>query len=485
MRAGGEFAHGGAVLGVQPLARRALALPLPPRRLLGRLCVPAGAQRLDGPGDGLLDQLAVERAVGDDRRAALELDQHAGGARLVDVGLLEPDRRRPVRVAVELLVQLLGLAVGGLGLLAEPQLGDVVAADRVQVGRERRAAAAAQRLAERPARVARQLRAGDIAGGDRLDHAGAQLARHRGDRQQGVDSADRECTRVEQLLRRLGQLEDLRPRADELAAPPERRGGAVERVAVGEHLRHGARLAERREVLAQDVLGRGVAAGGVLLAQRDLDLGEAELAAGGVTVMAGDEHEPVALGPHRQGDDQSAQRDRARQRVHVRLVELAHVGADVDPRERDAARRGRGAGGVGHDDLRVVGPARCGTDPHPSARRRRATLGGVGPAAGRPRRPRPRGWRDAGAGPGRAGRPRLARAGGQAAGDRRVGLAFGQPDDLLELARDGGVEVTPRAARPGRPPRRAAACADPAPAARPARRAKRASGAGARALVQR
>ena len=35
--------------------------------------------------DRALDELAVERAVDDDRPAALELDQHAGGARLVDV----------------------------------------------------------------------------------------------------------------------------------------------------------------------------------------------------------------------------------------------------------------------------------------------------------------------------------------------------------------------------------------------------------------
>ena len=43
-------------------------------------------------------------------RPALELDQHAGGARLVDVVVGEADLRRAVGVAVELLVQLLGVA---------------------------------------------------------------------------------------------------------------------------------------------------------------------------------------------------------------------------------------------------------------------------------------------------------------------------------------------------------------------------------------
>jgi hypothetical protein len=69
--------------------------------------------------DGL-DELAVERAVDDDRPAALELDQHAGGARLVDVLVRKADLRGPVGVAVKLLVQLLGVGVELLGLLAQP-----------------------------------------------------------------------------------------------------------------------------------------------------------------------------------------------------------------------------------------------------------------------------------------------------------------------------------------------------------------------------
>src|ERR1700685_1655096 len=70
----------------------------------------------EGAVDGLLGQLAVDGAVGDDRGALLELDQHARGAGLVDVCLLEADRRWPVGVAVVLPMELLGLFVGGLGL---------------------------------------------------------------------------------------------------------------------------------------------------------------------------------------------------------------------------------------------------------------------------------------------------------------------------------------------------------------------------------
>jgi hypothetical protein len=64
----------------------------------------------------------------------VEFDQHAGGARLVDVGVGEADRRRAVGVAVELAVQLLGLRVELVGLLAQAQLGDLVRVGALQVG---------------------------------------------------------------------------------------------------------------------------------------------------------------------------------------------------------------------------------------------------------------------------------------------------------------------------------------------------------------
>ena len=69
----------------------------------------------------------------------------------------EADLRRPVGVAVELLVQLLGLGVELLGLLAQPQLGDLVRARGVQVGGEHLAVAGVrQRGVEHPAGLARR-----------------------------------------------------------------------------------------------------------------------------------------------------------------------------------------------------------------------------------------------------------------------------------------------------------------------------------------
>ena len=62
---------------------------------LGGLVGDRASQLGDGPRDRLLDQLAIQRAVDDERRAVLELDHHAGGARLVDVLVGEADRGPP------------------------------------------------------------------------------------------------------------------------------------------------------------------------------------------------------------------------------------------------------------------------------------------------------------------------------------------------------------------------------------------------------
>ena len=79
-----------------------------------------GAQLLDRLGDRVARELAVEvTRVDDQRRAGVggELEQGAGGARLVDVRLAEADARRTVRVAVDLAVQLLRLGQLRLRLL--------------------------------------------------------------------------------------------------------------------------------------------------------------------------------------------------------------------------------------------------------------------------------------------------------------------------------------------------------------------------------
>ena len=106
-------------------------------RLLLRRRGGLGLQVVVGALDRGLGELAVQRAVDDDRPPrSVELDQHASGTRPVDVGVGEPDLGRAVGVAVELLVQLLGLNVELLGLLAQAQLGDLAGARAAQ-GRRR------------------------------------------------------------------------------------------------------------------------------------------------------------------------------------------------------------------------------------------------------------------------------------------------------------------------------------------------------------
>jgi len=108
VRLAGELAQRRAVLGVDLLAWCAFALggTGPPAARLGRGAI---AQLLNGPRDRLLGQLAVQRWVGDDRVAAIQLDQDPSGAGLIGVGWVEAKRRRAVGVLVDLLVELLGL----------------------------------------------------------------------------------------------------------------------------------------------------------------------------------------------------------------------------------------------------------------------------------------------------------------------------------------------------------------------------------------
>ena len=185
--------------------------------------------------DRLLDELAVERAVDDDRPAVLELDQHAGGARLVDVLLAEAHGRRAVGVAVELAVQLLGLRVQLLGLLAQPQLGDLVRARRVQVGGEHLVVAGVgERGVEHPAGLAREPLGGPrVAVVEVGDDGVEQLRRDRADRAQLVDGGQRDDAVADQLLGALGQLEELDARCHARLGPAERLRGAVLRQAGG------------------------------------------------------------------------------------------------------------------------------------------------------------------------------------------------------------------------------------------------------------
>ncbi|HEX4344690.1 MAG TPA: hypothetical protein VHZ31_03920, partial [Solirubrobacteraceae bacterium] len=120
VRLPGELADGRAVLGVELVARRALPVRGAGALAAGLRCRPL-AQLLDGALDRLLGKLPVQRPVGDDRRAAIELDQDARGACLIDIGWVEADRRRPVGVLLDPLMQLLGLGEERVGLLAQPQ----------------------------------------------------------------------------------------------------------------------------------------------------------------------------------------------------------------------------------------------------------------------------------------------------------------------------------------------------------------------------
>jgi hypothetical protein len=137
-----------AVRLVGQLAQLCVALPLRDRDGVGGLLAGAGGllllRRRGGLGleavvgalDRCLGELAVERAIDDDRPALLELDQDAGGARLIDVRVGEADLGRAVSVAVDVRVQFLCVGVELLGLLAQAQLGDLARAGAVPVGGE-------------------------------------------------------------------------------------------------------------------------------------------------------------------------------------------------------------------------------------------------------------------------------------------------------------------------------------------------------------
>src|SRR5438128_2007881 len=374
VRPGRQLADGSAVLGIELLLRSALVLALRPvARTLSLCALLRGAQLLERALDRLLGQLAVESAVGDDRRAVIELEQHTGGPCLVDFRLAEADRRWAIGVALDLRVQRLGLGVGGLDLLTQAQLGDVVGAERGQVGAERLAAVFAQGIADHPAGVARELLAADLSGGDRSHGRVAESRRHLGDLRQRRDRAHGQLAAADQLLGGLGQLEDLRPGAHELAAPAEHARGAVEGVALLEHVRYRVRLLQGGELLAHDVLGGAVGARALLLAQGDLDLVQAEAAARRVAVMPGHEGEALAVGANDERDYQSPERDRAGERIDVLAVELARVLAQVDRAEGDAIGR---SGDCTHERTSIcMAPPAAGPIPISRARRRRAIIG--------------------------------------------------------------------------------------------------------------
>jgi len=178
----------------------------------------------------------------------------SSGPGLIDIAVGEADRRRAVGVAIELAVQLLGLGVELLGLLAQSQLGDFVRARGVQVGGEHLAVAGAgEGGVEHPARLARQALGGPrVAVIEVRDHGIQQLGRDGPDRAQLINGGQRDDAVADQLLGALRQLEDLDARGDALLGPPECLRGAVLAQAAVEHRTDGLGLLIGVELLARD-----------------------------------------------------------------------------------------------------------------------------------------------------------------------------------------------------------------------------------------
>jgi hypothetical protein len=151
-------------------------------------------------------------------------------------------------------VQLLRVGVELRGLLAQPQVGDLVRARRVQVGGEHLAVTGVrERRIEHPARLAREPLGGPgvavvEVGDDRLEQAGGDAA----DRAQLVDGGQLDDAVPDQLLRALGQLEHLDARGDAGLGPAERLRGAVLGQAAVEHRADGLGLLVGVELLARD-----------------------------------------------------------------------------------------------------------------------------------------------------------------------------------------------------------------------------------------
>jgi hypothetical protein len=217
-----------------------LGINRPAGRLGGLACLRdlghPDSQVLDSPLDRLLGQLSVQRPVDDDRPGVLELDEHSGSAGLVDVALGEPHRWRAVCVTVKLLVQRGGFVEQCLGLLAQPQISDLVAVELGQMGCEHLARAAAKRGVDHPSRLACEALGRPLVAVPQVaDHGFEQLRADLADAAQLLDGGKRDHPLASQLLRLLGQLEQPHARSDALLGPPEGLRGAILGQAAVEH----------------------------------------------------------------------------------------------------------------------------------------------------------------------------------------------------------------------------------------------------------
>ena len=241
-----------------------------------------------------------------------------------------------------------------------------------------------ERGVEHPAGLAREPLGGPgVAVVEVGDHGVQQLGRDRADRAQLVDGGQVDDVLADQLLRALGQLEDLHPRGHAVLGPAERLRGAVLGQAAVEHRVDRLGLLVGVQLLARDVLDRAVGVLGLGVAHDDRHVGQAERPRGGDPVKAGDELEAVAVVADDDRDEHALQLDRAGERLDVLGVERADVLGDADLVERDLAP-GLVDGGGHQVLLDVVARPAGGPIPAPPARPPgRATLGWrVGPSAG-------------------------------------------------------------------------------------------------------
>jgi hypothetical protein len=129
---------------------------------------------------------------------------------------------------------------------------------------------------------------------------------------------------VQQPRGRLGQLEDLGPRPHQLIRPAQRLGRPLEGEPLLEHGAHRARLAQRRELLAHDVLRRGDGRRVLVIgANVDLDLRLAQATTCLVSLVSGDERVALAAGTDRQRLDHPEHANRRHQPRDVLLVDVA------------------------------------------------------------------------------------------------------------------------------------------------------------------
>ena len=329
-------------------------------------------------------QLAVQVAVGDQGVVA-ELQQHPGGAGLVDLDVIEGDLHVSVRVGQHLALEGLDLREQHFDLLAERDALQVVCAEPADADRERlRGARARDRPRDEPAGVACELAAVARVLDDVRDGGVQQRRGSLTDSEQRVDGGERDDALPDERLRGLREVEDLQHRRDASATEPRGlRGAGLRQAVLDHHPPHGPGLGERVGLAAAEVLGgrRGRAAAGAddRVDVRCPELHEravARLAAVKLVVVVGVAVDRV----DEDGSELALQLDRPGHRGNVVVGDGAGVLAETDALERnprdllagvvDEAGRGRGSGHGG-----VSSVVRCGV-----CVRRRNDAGCSGPA---------------------------------------------------------------------------------------------------------